>query len=93
MVPNVLNMVRAALYSIFFFGFSIFKFTNSLSKYYELRLALYFLCVPSMSSAHPFVSLRKISKIQINFSTAAEWVFNFPEGASPLNAGIKARKY
>jgi len=31
MAGNGLNMVRAALYSIFFFGFRIFKFANSLS--------------------------------------------------------------
>jgi len=33
---------------------------------------------------HPLGSLRKISKIQINFSKAEEWVVNFPGGGSPL---------
>jgi len=35
MFANVLNMVRSAFYSMIFIGFSIFKFTNSLSKYYQ----------------------------------------------------------
>jgi hypothetical protein len=41
-----------------------------------------------MSRTHPFESLRKITKIQTNFSTAEDWVINFPEGESPLCAGI-----
>jgi len=37
-------MVRAALYSIFFIGFNIFKFTNYLSRYYQLRQHYIFCC-------------------------------------------------
>ena len=40
---NVLNMMRAAFYSIFFFGFRNFKFTKSFSMKMKLRYALYFL--------------------------------------------------
>ncbi len=43
MSANVLNMVRAALYSISFFGFLIFKFTNSFSVKKKLRHGLYLL--------------------------------------------------
>jgi len=41
-----------------------------------------------LHAAHPLGSLRKISKIQINFSKAEEWVVIFPEGANPLRAGV-----
>jgi len=43
MAHNGLNMMRAALCSIFFFGFLIFKFTNSFSVKKKLRHALYLL--------------------------------------------------
>ncbi len=43
-------------------------------------------CVPCMSSAHPLVSFRKNSKIQIFFSN--EMGDFFPEGASPLHAQV-----
>ena len=43
MVANGLNMMRAALFSISFFGFYIFKFTKSFSMKKERRHALYFL--------------------------------------------------
>lgn len=56
--------------------------------YYDFAYFLYTLCVPSMSRTHPFESLRKIAKIQTNFSTAEDWVINFPEGVSPLCAGM-----
>ncbi len=40
---NGLNMMRAALCSLHFFGFYIFKFTKSFSMKMKLRHALYFL--------------------------------------------------
>ena len=43
MFANGLNMMRAALFSISFFGFYIFKFTKSFSMKKERWHALYFL--------------------------------------------------
>jgi len=51
---NGLNMVRAALYSIIFFGFLISKFINSFSVKKKLRLALYFLLADGVLSQNVF---------------------------------------
>ena len=47
-------------------------------------------CALHEHAVHPLGSSRKIAKIQINFLRAKEWVVYFPEGASPLCAGIKS---
>jgi len=45
--------------------------------------------VPCMSRAHLSKSSVKISNIQINFIEPSKQVYFFPEGVSPLWAGLK----
>lgn len=49
------------------------------------------MCVPCMSSAHLFQRSIKMSKIQIYFYKSKETGEFFPEGASPLCAGVTTR--
>ena len=52
------------------------------------KCTIFFVCALHEHAVHPLGSLRKISKIQINFSKAKEWVVIFPEGVSPLHARV-----
>jgi len=62
----------------------LYSFTNLALSPSLLLLAV---CALHEHTVHPLESLRKISKIQINFSKAEERGIKFPEGASPLQAG------